>query len=307
MNPVKYGAVSAFLFLFAGVALSETPAKDPVKGIQPEAIPGLLSFWDFQGEGERRLTSRGKYRYQLKEMHGEIASAPEGVFGDSALSILPLQWLMIRREDCPGLNLHGEQEVSMVAWIKRSHDGPWQYIAGVWNERDARRQYALFTCGHRETDWKTLERSEARYRAMGYVSELGGATAGKPYCFSYGTGGTLLQKDHWHMIAFTYDMKAIRVYVDGQLDQNGNCNPFIWSEPIFDGGKEGADFTVAQRPLPQWPGYPVAAPIHSEGFAGLLGGLAVFDRCLSADEIAGLQQGTMGRKKKATEVATSGE
>ncbi len=304
MKGLHHVGLAAVVVVLAGFAESRAAEEGNEK--HPEEIPGLLSFWDFQGEGEERLTSRGKHAYRLKEMHGKIENAPEGVFGDSALEIQPLQWMMIEREDCPGLNLHGEQAVTMVAWIKRSHNGIWQYIAGVWNERDAKRQYALFTCGHKQTDYVTMDRSDCRYRAHGYVSEVGGATEGKPYCFSYGTGKTVLEKERWHMIAFTYDQKAIRVYVDGRLDENGNSNPFLWDKPIFDGGEEGADFTVAQRPLPQWPGYPDEAPTHSEGFAGLLGGLAVYDRSLTDEEIAGLYQATMAQEPVPTwELGTS--
>ena len=79
------------------------------------------------------------------------------------------------------------------------------------------------------------------------------------------------------MIGFTFDQEVNRVYCDGVLDENANSNPFRWQKPIFDGGSDGSDFTVAQRALPKWPGYPaVEAPTHGEGFGGVLGGLAVF-------------------------------
>ena len=91
------------------------------------------------------------------------------------------------------------------------------------------------------------------------------------------------------MIGFTFDQEVIRVYCDGVLDENANSNPFRWQKPIFDGGSGGSDFTVAQRALPKWPGYPaVEAPTHSEGFGGVLGGLAVFDRSLTAEEMANI-------------------
>ena len=59
----------------------------------------------------------------------------------------------------------------MVAWIKREADNPWQFIAGMWNERDAKRQYALFSCGTKMTNYKTLERVPAKNQAQGYVSD----------------------------------------------------------------------------------------------------------------------------------------
>lgn len=37
------------------------------------------------------------------------------------------------------------------------------------------------------------------------------------------------------MLAYTFDGQAIKVYVDGALDENGNYNPFL-----YDGGEDGA-------------------------------------------------------------------
>jgi hypothetical protein len=249
------------------------------------STPGLVCFWDFQ-EGPARLTSKGPSAYTLEERNGKIASANEGVFGASALKIERGQWLRIKRADCPALLFRGRDEVTVIAWVKRGCDAPWQYIAGVWNERDSLRQYALFTCGHRQTHGKTMERTPAEHQVHGYVSDVGGATPGKPFCYSYATGKQKLEQGTWTMIAFTYDQKEIRVYFNGELDANEGCNPFPWDKPLLDPGEKGADFTVAQRALPAWPGYPdVEAPTHKEGFGGLLGGLAVFHRALAADEL----------------------
>ncbi|WP_197440010.1 LamG domain-containing protein [Calycomorphotria hydatis] len=260
----------------------------------PEAIPDLITFWDFQDSASGKLISKGAEAYELREMNGPIKRADLGVFGPSALRIKRGQWLMIERQDCPALNLHGKDEVTVVAWIQRHSDNVWQYIAGVWNERDAKRQYALFSCGHKQTDYTTLTRINARNQPHGYVSDVGGATPERPYCFSYGTGKTTLEKGKWYMLAFTYDHHAIRVYTNGKLDENGNYNPFYWDKPIFDGGEEGAHFTVAQRALPAWPGYPeVEEPTHHEGFGGVMGGLAVYERALSAEEIKTLYEATM--------------
>lgn len=266
---------------FAAPAAPASPASDAIARIQ-----NLLCFWDFQEGANGHLQSRGKYAYTLQEKNGAIEQVGGGIFGPSSLQVKKGQWLMIPRSDCPGLNLHGKQSVTIIAWVQRQNDGFWQYIAGMWNERDAKRQYALFTSGHMQSDYTTLQRTPVRFRAHGYVSDVGGATADRPYCFSYGTGKTTLEKNRWYMLAFTFDQEAIRVYCDGVLDENANANPFRWSKPIFDGGRDGSDFTVAQRALPKWPGYPaVEAPTHGEGFGGLLGGLAVFDRSITAEEM----------------------
>ena len=95
------------------------------------------------------------------------------------------------------------------------------------------------------------------------------------------------------MLAFTYDGEWIKVYVDGKLDKNGNYNPFRYDGPIYNGGENGADFTVAQRDHPKWPSYPEGTPNYDEGFDGKIGGLAVYNRALNAEEIMNLYKSTM--------------
>jgi hypothetical protein len=132
---------------------------------------------------------------------------------------------------------------------------------------------------------------------MGYISPFGGATPEHPFAFDYATGGTFLEKDKWYMVAFTFDGEAIKVFVDGKLDENSNFNPFKYDGPIFDGGEDGSDFTVAQRQVPTWPTYPEGVPGNKVGFDGRIGGLAVFDRTLTADEIAKLYESTLKQIK----------
>ena len=206
----------------------------------------------------------------------------KGVFGNAALKIERGQWLRIKRKDCPALDIHGKEEVTVVAWIKRHVDNHWQYIARMWDEGEKQfkgkthgegegapaRQYALFANGHKQANYVTLTRTNADNQVHGYVSDSGGATPGKPFCFSYATGKSFIEKDRWTMIAFTYDQRALRVYYNSELDSNGNHNPFHWSKPIHEGGEAGADFTVAQRSVPSWPDYPKGTPGNVVGFGG---------------------------------------
>ena len=267
--------------------------QDKTENLMPLDIPDLICFWDFQRSSEGYLTSKGPYSYTLEEMNGPIRKLDSGIFGPSSLRIKRGQWLRIKREDCPALNIHGKEEVTIIAWIQRISDVEWQYIAGMWNETDSKRQYALFTCGHRQTDYKTLTRIEAKNQTHGYVSDVGGATADKPFCFSYATGKSKIIKNTWYMIGYTYDQNDIKVYVDGNLDENGNYNPFYWDKPIYDGGEDGSDFTVAQRAVPQWPDYPEGESNYKVGFGGILGGLAVYNRALTPAEFKNLYKSTM--------------
>ena len=268
--------------------------------VSPKDIDGIVAFWDFQEESGSDKVSKGGRNLRLTEMNGPIKRAEDGVFGPYSADIEWGQWLRIKREEAPALNIHGEnQQVSMVAWIKRESDRVWQYVAGMWSEGDKRfkgqsyasgeraptRQFAIFINGAWQNDYTTYERKRSRNQTLGYISPYGGATPDHPFAFDYATGGTVLEMNRWYMIAFTYDGEWIKVYVDGKLDTNGNYNPFKYDGPIFNGGENGADFTVAQRNHPKWTTYPEGVPEYEEGFDGKIGGLAVYNRALTADEI----------------------
>ena len=189
--------------------------------------------------------------------------------------------------------IHGENaQYTILAWIKRDSERLWQYIAGVWNETEAKRQYALFVNGHRKTDYRTFTRTKANCQAHAYMSVEGGNTPGNFACFSYATGATRLEENRWYFLAATYDQQSLKVYVDGKLDTLQYYNPFVYSgKPIFDGGEEGANFTVAQRAIPDWEGYP-DTPYERQGFSGQIGGLAVYDRALDAKQISSIGAAT---------------
>lgn len=278
---------------FVGVHCSMEGATDETASPPPAPktldLPGLVCFWDFQEMGGQPRRSRGPHDYPLREQIGKIARAQDGVWGPYSARIEPRQWLSIDREDCPALMIHGEDaRYTILAWIKRDSERRWQYIAGVWNETEAKRQYALFVNGHRKTDYRTFTRTPADCQAHAYMSVEGGNTPGNFACFSYATGATRLEKNRWYFLAATYDQQSLKVYVDGKLDALRNCNPFVYADkPIFDGGKDGANFTIAQRAIPEWKGYPnTPYPSERQGFSGQIGGLAVYNKALAAEQIA---------------------
>jgi len=276
--------------------------------VKPEDIPNLISFWDFQEPSGQAKIATGKHQYALEEMNGPIERVEDGVFGPYSADLQWGQWFRVKRSEAPGLDLHGdEQQITMISWVKRESDRVWQYIAGMWNEGDMKfkgkpggkgegapaRQYAIFINGAWQNDYATYERTRAEYQPMGYISPFGGATPDHPFAFDYATGKTKMKQNQWYMVAFTFDGEAIKVYLDGQLDENSNYNPFLYDGPIYDPGPTGADFTVAQRDHPRWPTYPEAVPEYEEGFDGRIGGLAIYDRALSADEIKSLYNSSM--------------
>ena len=234
------------------------------------AHPHLVCFWDFQeSPGEARV-ARGPYRYRLVEMNGPIRREPGGIFGPYAARLERGQWFLLPRRECPALDFHGRSaSLTLAAWIKRSagESRECQAVAGMWNEEERKRQYALFL---NLRIWNSAE------QAAGHVSSCGGPTPGYPWCMTAAIGRTPVSREEWHMVAFTYDGEYAKVYLDGELDEREKYNPFRYDEGLFDGGEDGADFTV---------GAVYRAGEMGNFYTGLIGGLAVFNRALAEEEI----------------------
>ncbi len=246
------------------------------------ALPGLVAFWDFQeNEGSPRV-SRGPAPLALQEQNGPIVRVEGGVFGTHAAKIARGQWFIIERKDIGPLNLHGKDaRVTVVAWLKRETKSQWQAIAGVWDETRKKRQYCLFLNAARGTRAVEMKRYPLANRIHGHVSAMGGPTPGDDFCITYSSGATEIPMEGWQCLAMSYDGETSRVYVNGKLDEWEHYNPFPYPDGLFDGGEDGADFTVgAVHRGGEWGNF----------FGGVIGGLAVFSLALNEDEMAGLAQ-----------------
>lgn len=250
---------------------STSAAAQTVLGLE-----GLVAFWDFQEAAGQPRISQPK-GYALQEKKGPIGRLNEGVFGAGSVDIKAGQWLMIPRAQTGALNIHGKTaQVTVVAWAKRRGKESWQAIAGVWDETRKKRQYCLFLNAPRGTRADEMKRYPLANRIHGHVSSIGGPTPGEEFCITYSSGATEIPLQKWVCLAMQYDGKQSRVYVNGKLDSLENYNPFPYDEGLFDGGAEGADFTVGA--------------VHRGGswgnfFNGYLGGLAIYDRALSEAEL----------------------
>jgi hypothetical protein len=264
------------------------PPPPPLKGAQAapprfipaqevESIPGLIAFWDFQEAAGQLRISSGPQRLALQENRGPIEQHAGGVFGPSSARIKRGQWFMIPRSDIGPLNLHGKDaQVTVAAWVRREDKSSWQAIAGVWDETHKKRQYCLFLNAPRGTRADEMKRYPLANRIHGHVSAIGGPTPGEKFCITYSSGATEIPPGDWHCLAMTYDGLASRVYVDGKLDALDHYNPFPYADGLFDGGADGADFTVgAVHRGGEWGNF----------FGGQISGLAVFSRALSDAEM----------------------
>lgn len=254
-------------------------AADPAEPVLK--TPDLVAFWDFQEPAGSPRISRGTaHSYALQEMSGAVERMEGGVFGTFAAGIKRGQRLQVSRADIGALDIHGKDaQVTVVAWIRRGDKQTWQAIAGVWDETRKMRQYCLFLNAPRGTRADEMKRYPLADRIHGHVSGVGGPTPGEQFCITYSSGATAIPFGEWQCLAMSYDGKASRVYVNGKLDALEQYNPFPYTEGLFDGGKEGADFTVgAVHRGGEWGNY----------FDGRIGGLAIYKRALNEEEMTRL-------------------
>jgi hypothetical protein len=248
---------------------------------------GLISFWSFQDSGVRfRSAGPGIYDLESRGPQLPVVQDSHAPLGRYAIQFGSGGWLEVPRNRCPLLNIHGPQaEVSIVAWIKRTQNpsGGCEAVAGMWNEH-GRRQYCLFL---------NLEIHESSQQVGAHISSIGGATPGFKYCMDAAIGATPVPLDIWQCVAITYGGGWASAWLDGRLDCRGTRNPYHYPNGIFDAGPKGADFTVGAVARPERVEIEDGVPleignVQSNLFNGLLGGLAVFNRCLEPSEITAL-------------------
>lgn len=256
--------------------------------MSPLDPPDLVAFWDFadapSGPG---FVARGPHAYRLHEQDGAVERVRDGVFGPHAIRLGQGPWLSCPRAACPALDLHGpDAQFTVVAWLKREPAPPeqpgCQAVAGMWNEH-GRRQYCLFL---------NLHIHDSAEQVGAHVSGVGGPTPGFKYCMDAAIGATPVPFDTWRVAAASYDGHAAYAWLDGRLDTRGDRNPYAYPAGLFDAGADGADFTVGAVARPERVDEARVAhgAVIANRYHGLLGGLAVYARALSADEIAAISR-----------------
>jgi hypothetical protein len=155
----------------------------------------------------------------------------------------------------------------------------------MWNEyKDGgKRQYGLFI---------SLPHYNGRDQVCGHISRTGKPTPPFPYSIDYSASGQKVPANEWCTVAFTYDGKYIKSYLNGVFEArepelinntagfegypNGlvqSKNPYYFPEGM---GNNGSDFTVGSVLLKSGMG---------NFFKGQIGGLAVYDRALTENEL----------------------
>lgn len=263
--------------------------ENTIKGCVRKINNNLIALWDFaEPEGQPRISKVGR-KFCLLEGNGPIQHIFDEELNKNVAKIRDGQYFYIPRDSLGELNIYGKRaQVTVLAWIKKQSDKNWQAIAGVWDESRNKRQYFLFCNASLKTNQDEMVRYPAKNLVHGHISATGGKSPGEVAWISYASSNNEVKTNEWAMIAMTYDGEKIKVYINGKLNFNEKTNPFLYTEGIFDGGQNGADFTVGANS--------VGGKMTNQ-FIGLIDGLAVYNIALSERELQNIFNDTASQFK----------
>jgi len=277
------------LFFLSALAYSSF-GNSPLKTGNPELVSkiksssGLVAFWDFKEEAGKARKAFGEGKFPLKEQKGTIPRIDEGPLSGYSALFRDSTFLRIPYPKTGKLNIYGKNRgVTVMAWVK--WEGKTGFVGGMWNEyaSGGKRQYGLFV---------SLPHYNGGDQVCGHISYTGKPTPPFPYSIDYSASKQTVMKGEWQFVAFTYDGENIRSYLNGEFEtrepelirntkgfpgypegMTHSKNPYFYPDGM---GNNGSDFTVGAVLLARGMG---------NYFRGQIGGLAVFDRALSAEEI----------------------
>lgn len=273
--------------------------------------PGLVAFWTFGEEaGHPRRSTGTRQEHPLLETGGSIPRVVGGPYSGFAADLDGKHYFHIPYAQTGDLNISGpDAQVSMFAVVRIVNLKQSRTIAGMWSEGkgadddSGTRQYAMLM---------NMPAYGGPDKLVPHISSEGGVTrradgSAFPWCADYAVTASAVPTEQWCTLAFAYDSKFLRAYINGVLDElkldpvkhrrtdryftqegpNGGdrgMNPYYHGRGIFklDPARQphkgpGSDFTVGAR-------YAVGSML-GEATIGRFGGLAVFNRALTDAEI----------------------
>lgn len=282
------------LLLFLLVSVGDSFGKTSLKNVNLELVSkikstsGLVALWDFHEKAGQPRKAVGMGRFPLKEQKGRIPRVSEGPLSGYSALFNDSAFMSLSNAKIGKLNIYGKNRgVTVMAWVK--WEGKTGFVGGMWNEyaSGGKRQYGLFV---------SLPHYNGGDQVCGHISYTGKPTPPFPYSIDYSASKQTVEKGQWQFVAFTYDGEFVRSYLNGEFEirepeQIKNTkgfpgypegmihskNPYFYPEGM---GNNGSDFTVGAVLLARGMG---------NYFRGQIGGLAVFDRALSLEEIGRLK------------------
>jgi hypothetical protein len=279
----------ALVLLMPSALLAQTFSKPNPELVQrTTSTKGLIALWDFKEQEGQVRKAMGASEYPLKEMDGTLPRINEGPLSGFSAQFGNEAYLCLPNNQTGKLNIFGKNRgVTVVAWVKWTGEQT-GFVGGMWNEylNGGKRQYGLFV---------SLPYYNGKNQVCGHISTTGKPTPPYPYSIDYAASKQEIPANTWVCIAFTYDGKYIRSYLNGKFESRQpelinhtkgfegypegltqSKNPYLFPDGI---GNNGSDFTVGAVLLKAGMG---------NYFKGQIGGLAVFDRALTESEMIGL-------------------
>lgn len=252
---------------------------------QLKSTKNLVALWDFKEPEGQAKKAIGQGEFPLTEQNGTLPRISEGPLSGYSIQFGNKAFLSLPNAAVGQLNIHGmKQGVTVLAWVKWTGEQA-GFVGGMWNEYQdgGKRQYGLFV---------SLPHYNGKNQVCGHVSQTGKPTPPFPYSIDYAASKQDVPANQWVCIAFTYDGKNIKSYLNGIFEQREpelinntkgfegypdgmihSKNPYHFPYGL---GNNGSDFTVGAVLLKSGMG---------NFFKGQIGGLAVYDRALSAKEL----------------------
>ena len=247
-----------------------------------ESVANLVAYWDFADDDY--LRAKGVATPTLR---GEGEAVPQlmeqGPLSGRSLHFDGDDYLYIPYAETGALNVKSGQ-VTVIAWVRWTAEQI-GFVGGMWNEYEdgGKRQYGLFV---------SLPHYNGRNQVCGHISQTGKPTPPFPYSIDYSASKQEVPAGEWCAVAFTYDGEYIRSYYNGKFEAREEelidhtigfegypeglrqvKNPYYFPDGI---GDNGSDFTM---------GAVFVNKRIGNFFKGEIGGLAVYDRALTADEV----------------------
>jgi hypothetical protein len=281
-------------------------------------MPGLVAFWTFgESAGQPRCSQGTKHQHPLEEVGGPIPRIEGGPYSGYATDLGGKHYFRIPYAETKDLNISGrDAEVSMFAVVRIIDLQQSRTIAGMWsegsgaNDDSGTRQYALLM---------NMPTYGGPLQLTPHISSEGGVTrradgTSFPWCADYAASRSKVPEEQWCTLGFTYDSQYIRAYVNGVCEKRAldpvadrrndpyftqqgpggkdrGMNPYFHGRGIFQFDPKlhreskpsgGSDFTVGAR-------FAVGS-FQREATIGKFGGLAVFNRALSDEEMLELHK-----------------
>lgn len=273
--------IGLVLSLFSSFSFGQ--ASEKVQGIM--ATKGLVALWDFKEEAGQARKALGRSEFALNEMKGTVPRKMEGPLSGFSSEFGMGSYLSLPHAETGALNIYGKkQSVTVVAWVKWTGEQT-GFVGGMWNEYQdgGKRQYGLFV---------SLPYYNGKNQVCGHISQTGKPTPPFPYSIDYSASKQEVPANVWVCVAFTYDGKKIKSYMNGIFEKREpeliqhtkgfegypdgltqTKNPYYFPDGM---GNNGSDFTVGAVLLKAGMG---------NFFKGQIGGLAVFNRTLPEREL----------------------